>query len=252
MHTEKRTVSSPKSSLSISREWLRVSFSKRYDLSIPLRGTSLSDLIFALLYGVFDQNVLGLPIHEEASTVLLDTKGRDPLHVLDPNSPSPAMHDELLYLRGVVVDTASDGEKNTPAQEPFEVRLETRFSEFTGRDQIAHQVFVRTTGPSASWLSTLCVGNISRAVPLRIDYLRIGIDLFTRGGMFGWVSRTPTVTQTILLELRPDELQIRMVAEKLKNRTDLPIQRKSVGDGLQQALLKELQFDIISDIISKT
>lgn len=227
------------STLSITRSFLTLSWNHEYNLSIPVPKYSLPCFLDALL-----QNLLA-PILKENGDLLRDLKGIDPtLSRLLPEHPS-AVGDELLFVQGSIVEMDSTKRKITS---PFVATIATSFDSFEGQRHIIHRV-KRTV--SGSLPESYPILHLGRAVPVAVEYFRIGIDLFRTFSISSSLGFAPSVTETLQVEGREGELLVRISAERLRKKDQLPLGEHEILLHLDTALRAAGEFSIINDLTSR-
>ncbi len=227
------------STLSVTRSFLTLSWNHEYNLSIPVPRYSLPCFLDALL-----QNLLA-PILRENGDILRDLKGIDlTLSRLLPEHP-PAVVDELLFVQGAVIETDSTKRK---IMSPFTASIATSFDSFEGQRHIIHRI-KRTV--SGSLPESFPILHLGRAVPAEVEYFRIGIDLFRSFSISSSLGFAPSVTETLQIEGRGSELLVRISAERLRKRDQLPLGDHGILPHLDRALRAAVDFSIVDDLHAK-
>lgn len=211
----------PQANLTIKRRFLLGRYDATYELASDLSALNLPPLADALINSV-------LPAQARSQEKVTDIKGADlPI-------------EEMLRIEGKVWR----GDNETPAEPcDFTIAVFTKFSEFVGNHHIAHTVHSSWHGLSSDEVP---LDAIARAFPLRIERLRLEMQLFEsqRTIMLGFM---PTVTNTLVLSWDNEKLTLRIEAEGLATRATLPFGRNSPLDSLTAVLKRQLGFDVLAD-----
>jgi hypothetical protein len=172
-------------------------------------------------------------LQTSAKTTLINVKGRDPSEPpLLAGASRPHSH-ELFYVGGeIATDTDDSGEF---IWEPFSVSLNTDFLAFEGARSILHSLHTKLSQSIPEFLPWWLLG---WAAPVRPQYMRLGIELFTSRFALTKLGFIPEVTEALYLELLDNKLALRFDSEQLPLRRHNPFQRDpflgEISDILQE------------------
>jgi hypothetical protein len=213
-----------KRKLSTRRNWLFGNYSASLELVFPEHAHSFSFSVHALLSALLPTQVQSLYLHAGTSALVENLKGKD-----CPQSPhrkhtSTQVSDELIRIRGTLFEpltTIDTSEQVEQYSDFFEVSVHTTFDSFSPLGSIFHRAEVST---SNEMLAVLRLIDLPQAIPLRLESVRIGLDLFQRPSGWTWFSRTPVVTSSLLLDSSPASTSLIIESEGLpsKNSSLLP------------------------------
>lgn len=231
------------SSLRLKFQFLPLGYNSAYSLSLPLSTCEIS--------AVLNCSIDLLPPHAFDRGSVLNIKGRDGLAESSselPHSLRPR-GEELLLIQGKVFLAEDSAGKLIP--ETFSVRLSTKFQSFEGK-HIRHLVHEERTGSLPDWLRCKDLPN---AFPLEIEYFRLGIEYFTPKLITGLIGFTPTVTDSLSIELYRQELKLSIQFDSKRRRQFIPFDDKptlgSLADGLKHILDLDLRADYIAQLTNK-
>ncbi len=230
-------MSSAQSALEIQRTWLPLGFCAEYRLQFHPEKLYLPLLADALLHHIVGPVILS---RQEISTM----KGRDRLNLIDASIPTglqPAA-DEFFFAAGAI--THSPRSRNP--QEQFCLAVESKFlpSSYSG---MAHAAEIRRQ----QFPADVDILKLGRLIPVHLQVLRLGIDIFKPrffSSLFGLV---PTVSQTVLLEASENSCIMKINADGLAHRTELPLGLDRLFERLSTALEAVFAFNALEDYQSK-
>lgn len=231
------------SNAKFNRNILFGGYNAEYNLSVNLKQEN--KLILALSGRLINEL---LPADILKSRELVDIKGRDVQNSL--SNPSIASYrplgDEILFIAGSLNKSHEESSDENSQSEPAEffVSINSEFDKFIGSKQISHTF--RTTGSEDQITDIKHIADYN----VSINLLRIGIDLFS-SHYFSFIGFAPEVTQSLLLELTPEKLELRISAEKLKTKQELPLQAFQLFSKLDKILSDTFQIDLLDDYKDK-
>lgn len=223
-------------------------FTADYELDVAMDRHAIPDLVDRAINGL-------LPAEATRRREVTDLKGRDPQSLLDPATPAEHLPrgEELVFVAGRVFTDDSQlaaGKLSDPLRgESFEMRLSTVFKQFSGHHHIVHSTTLERGGAR---LDGIDVSEVGRAAPVVISRFRLGMELFRSRFMAGALGYTPTVSDALMLEASGESLRVRIWAEAMKNRSDLPLSRDGLFDKVSSLVKDITGFDIAADYRSKS
>lgn len=150
--------------------------------------------------------------------------------------------EELFFTNGVIFDTPAtldEYEKVSTEELPstaFSYRVSTRFDRFDGSRHIVHQFVPSGTSPVTSLMPPLSVSAICQCIPLRLDYIRVGIEFF-KGRFFGaMLGSAPVIFNRFYLEISPERIQLKSKSELERGNDKLSPKSREVLSAFDKAL----------------
>jgi hypothetical protein len=196
------------------------------NIELDLRSETISPLIDktsrALRRYIELNSKLSQDPHQNLSTpTLINLKGRDPSEP-SPLSATTQPHTSELFAIGgeLATDTASPTEF---IWEPFTLALNTQFLAFKGARSILHSLHTERSQSLPEFLPWWLLG---WAAPIKPQYMRLGIELFTSRFALTRLGFIPEVTEKMYLEIIDNKLALRLSSEQLSLRYYNPFKRE--------------------------
>lgn len=225
-------------SLEIKRSFLPFGFSANYRYEITPPAYFISALTDKLL------SRLVLPLKDNKGT-LTDLKGRESSSALTYEL-LPAIEplaDELLLIQGKVFLPLSEKAREYEGLEEnlFSLALTTSFLEFSGAHHIINSLRERREGSLPDFVN---LQSVARIFPVQIDYVRVGLETFQSRLISAMLGFAPSVEQSITLEYNEKRMIIKILAEGLRKRDELPFSHNALLETISAALKDYANFDL--------
>lgn len=242
------TATDYKRKLSTQRNWLLGNYRTSLELIFTGHAHSFSFSVLSLLSALLPSQVQALHLHAKDSTLIENQKGRDRPRSLHKEGPASQPIEELFRVTGSIVEplTSIDASAGVD-QDPdfFDVTIQTFFDSFGPQGSISHRAEVCT---SSELLSGLRLNELPQAIPLRVESMRLGLELFQRSGSWTWFSRTPVVTTSLLIESSPSATTLLIESDSLKSRDAPLLPFPALSAQLLQAIKDSFSVDIGSEL----
>lgn len=230
------------SSLSLSGSWLLGGYNAEYNLSGPLPPHQLCVLADLCINSLLPPEAL------DAGSIF-DLKGRDPPDLIrdDYLSVDRPGGDELLFISGEWFSAENiEEEEEEPVMQahPFKVRLNTQFEAFSGAHHIIHKAVEMRDG---EYPQEVPLNAIACVFPLRTRLFRLGLNLFESRRLPAFFGFAPAVNQTLLIEGNEQAFQLRISAEALRRKEELPLKRSDLLLKLSGIVGQVFGFDLMAD-----
>jgi hypothetical protein len=226
--------------LELKRDWLFGGYTSRYLLehNCSLSEQQKAQFAWSLLHKV-------VPVDARRGKILRNIKGRDPNNLIQKNILSSQLptQDEIFYLSGTIIDDTEEDEEETIQKSKFLYYINTNFHGFIGNSFIDHKASIHTSGPVPEFLG---LSSFLETDELSIDTIRLGLDIFSARRL-SFLGLAPLVTQTFLLELNGQTLNLQITAERLATKNELPISEQSLIISINDVLKEIFSFDIEAD-----
>jgi hypothetical protein len=193
----------PEIKFNLSRNWLFGGYAAELTIKKNISTTTLSEITERILFNLKEK----LATHGEFKE-LKDIKGREPHEESLLNSVLKPSGEELLLVAGQIATESRDGDFNW---EPFQVACHTEFNRFEDPRSIVHSAKVSGSTILPDWLPWWLLGTVA---PLKLEHLRLGLELFTSRFVLTRLSLTPTVSETILIEADQKNIAIKLRTER--------------------------------------
>lgn len=230
------------SSLKLSRSLLPWGVRAEYRVEAALSPSAFVQLVCGAAELIPEQALDGKPLR--------DLKGREPGSL----GEAALSGDELFFASGTIyTGTHSTHPQGMRALvgEPFYLRITSKFIEFDGPAHIVYSPAIVLGEDVPSLLPAAeYVREIGRLVPLALDRVRLGVELFSgsfAGSMFGF---SPAVTESLYLELTPGAAKLSIDAA-LKRSADLPLSREGYFERADRVFQAACGFSMIKDFREK-
>jgi hypothetical protein len=138
-------------------------------------------------------------------------KGRETEQVLLTASPAP-LSDEIFTIGGTI---ATAGDSSEFVWTPFRFSILSHFNRFEGSSDIVFSLQQSRSDTIPSWLPWWLLG---AAAPIRVEYLRLGLEAFTSKFSISSFGSIPVVSDSLLIDLAHDTLAIKLTTDQLRRR----------------------------------
>jgi len=213
------------SSLDLRRQLLPPGYTAEYRMQFALQAARAPMLADRLLSDLIPRVAL---LEED----LRDLQGHDPEAPSAPIAPAwQPRGEELFFAAGkVTIDSIRSDSPRPPAEE-FTVAVHTSFLAFEGNHHIKHGAKESRARSLPAYVPLRALG---RVFPLQLTALRTGLEIFESRRFLASLGFSPVVTQTLRIEWYDGTAYLRVTAEGLKEREQLPLQRDNLAGKLDE------------------
>lgn len=202
------------STLNFKKQFIFGGYNAEYQLHSKIKPSGIARLTDYIL------NVV-LPAPTLSGGILLDLKGKD----FPVAKGSEELLEEIFYVSGEAPQTQildDDPNSEQTVYVDFTLQILSEFDSFEGNHHIKHRTKIIRSSELPDYLS---VGQLGRVFPLKINTLRLGLEVFQSRCFFASLGFAPIVTQTLQISCCKEDLNISITAENLKNKTVKPLQK---------------------------
>ena len=132
----------------------------------------------------------------------------------------PLIDEELLVVVGESLADVTTSSSGLSSNE-FQLLINTKFLDFKGSRIIRHKIVKREHGEVFAVIPFYMLGYSAPITPLGV---RFGIELFRATTISSLLGVTPEIRTTILFEANSEEAAFQVIAERLSNRAQIPIE----------------------------
>jgi len=172
---------------------------------------------------------------------LQDLRGRDPNLPLI-NQTSTIRDYELLFITGIIIPGENGAEEEEP--ENFTLQITTPFNHSAGIHHIIHKVEIVRAGALPE---DIPLKLLTKALSIEIDYLRFGLELYESRLVSGLLGFSPIITQRLLIEFYQGVLHLKIIAEALKKKGVLPLQREGLFEKVREVVKVANGVDLFTE-----
>lgn len=225
MVTNSNQISTTRIEARCSRQILSRRYRAIYHAELPIAAEQLPVLAEQLI------RIEGL-LGNDAS--LVDLKGRDASQVLlEVSGDQQPAQDELLFLAGTILGDP---------HRAFSLRVITPFERFEGSAHIVHRQKAQHLGDLPRWLTG---AQLTRAIPLQLTHLRIGMLRYRSTLRFTNLGYAPTVVEMLLVDANRERCALRFESSHLRTCDELPLSDGQLLQRFDRAVQSGLGFSVI-------
>jgi len=218
----------------VSRNWLLGGYQASFTLQTPLAENLIPALAHSLLY-----KLRGLLSDLTTSHELSNMKGRDTADVLLSGYPAP-LHDEIFTIGGTIA-TAHDSRGFIWS--PFRFSILSNFSRFEGASGIVFSLLESRSETIPEWLSWWVLG---AAAPIRLEYLRVGLEAFTAKFSISRFGSIPVVSDSLLIDISCDSLALKLTTQQPRKQRCNPLETVPAFKQVSEAIGSVLGISLSS------
>ena len=221
------------SSLQVKRTFLPPGYRAEYHAVIECPHIYLPKLIDASFRQLIDPLVL-------RRTPIVNLKGRDQRNLIESNIPVTFLPtaDEFCFAAGMIT-------KSPKADKGQEFTIAVN-SKFIANEKTVHMLHIGDV-ERHGFPADVLVESVGRLPALHIKTFRLGFDIFETRFLSSLIGLVPTVSQTLLVEADEKKCVLRIVAEGLKSKAEIPLQRDDIWKRLESILSESLRFELDTD-----
>lgn len=227
-------------SCTVKRNWLLGGYEATFALQRPLLASEIPATTHSLLSGL--HRLCG-----ELTTTneILNLKGRESSEVLLANCPPP-LPDEVVTIGGTI---ATGENANGFVWTPFRFSLVSYFARFEGSSSIVFSLQPSRTDSLPEWLPWWLLG---AAAPLRVDYMRLGLEVFTSKFSISSFGSIPAVSDSLLIDIAHGTLALKLTTQQRRkgrcNPFESVIAFKQISDALASFFGAPLSSQFASEL----
>jgi hypothetical protein len=216
----------------VNRNWFLGGYKAEFNSSVPLTADLVPNTVDQLLRAL--QQILST---RSPSLETYNLKGRDAGDTILSDLPAPHT-DELLAIGGTIATRPS----NTGFEwSPFHYSIHSKFLRFEGPSTIVFSWHHSCSESIPSWLPWWLLG---AAAPIRIEYCRVALELFTNRFSIARLGVAPVVSESLLVDINDRVCAVRLTSEQPRWVACNPFETSSAFKQLAAAIERATQLPL--------